>query len=121
MRRMHVVAGIGAETEEATARLTAVEAAMARLDGLAEEFPGHRELVDQLRARYEHEISHVPTPEGPRDEDELELLEHHEIRNAVLAAEREAIIGLRDAGVIGDEVLRRIERDLDLEALRTGA
>ncbi|HEX5147472.1 MAG TPA: Na+/H+ antiporter [Candidatus Limnocylindrales bacterium] len=121
MRRLHVVAGSGAEMEEATARLAAVEAAMARLNGLAEEFPGHLELVDQLRARYDHEISHVAAPEGPRDESELELLEHLEIRNAVLAAEREAIIGLRDAGVIGDEVLRRIERDLDLEALRTGA
>ena len=39
----------------------------------------------------------------------------------VLAAEREAIIGLRDAGVISEAVLRRIERDLDLEALRTDA
>ena len=122
IRRLRVVAGSGAETEETTARLAAVDAAMTRLNGLAEEFPGHLELVDQLKARFSHEIGHVPaTAEGPRDESELELLEHLEIRNAVLTAEREAVIQLRDAGVIGDEVLRRIERDLDLEALRTGA
>lgn len=122
IRRLRVATGSGAETEEATARLAAVEAAMTRLDGLAEEFPGHVELVDQLRARFEHELSHVPGPiEGPRDESEEELLDHLEIRNAVLAAEREAIIGLRDSGVIGDQVLHRIERDLDLEALRSGA
>ena len=39
---------------------------------------------------------------------------------AVVAAQREAIIQLRDDGVIGDEALRRVERDLDLEAVRTG-
>jgi CPA1 family monovalent cation:H+ antiporter len=122
IRRLRVVAGSGTETEESAARLAAVDAAMTRLNGLAEEFPGHLELVDQLRARFSHEVGHVPSSvEGPRDESELELLEHLEIRNAVLAAEREAVIQLRDAGVIGDEVLRRIERDLDLEALRTGA
>jgi CPA1 family monovalent cation:H+ antiporter len=122
IRRLGVVAGTGAASEEATARLAAVDAAMTRLNGLAEEFPGHLELVDQLRARYSHEIGHVPAAvEGPRDAGEEELLEHLEIRNAVLAAEREAIIGLRDSGVISDEVLRRIERDLDLEALRSGA
>jgi CPA1 family monovalent cation:H+ antiporter len=122
IRKLRVVAGTGVETEETTARLAAVDAAMTRLNGLAEEFPGHLELVDQLRARFSHEIGHVPPgTEGPRDESELELLEHLEIRNAVLAAEREAVIQLRDAGVIGDEVLRRIERDLDLEALRSGA
>jgi CPA1 family monovalent cation:H+ antiporter len=122
IRRLGVVVGASAASEEATARLAAVDAAMTRLNGLAEEFPGHLELVDQLRARFSHEIGHVPAAvEGPRDESEEELLEHLEIRNAVLAAEREAIIGLRDSGVISDAVLRRIERDLDLEALRSGA
>lgn len=39
----------------------------------------------------------------------------------MLGAQREAVIRLRDAGVINDETLRSIERDLDLEAVRTGA
>ena len=47
-----------------------------------------------------------------------ELLDHRSIRNAVISAEREAVIRLRDEGIINDETLRRIERDLDLEALR---
>ena len=71
--------------------------------------------------RFEHEASHAwPNAEGPRDEAEQELLDHLEIRTAVLDAEREAVIRLRDDGVISDEVLHRIERDLDLEALRSG-
>ena len=84
--------------------------------------PTHKELIDQLRSRYEHEASHPRrATRGPRDEEELELLEHMEIRNAVLDAEREAVIGLRDDGIIGDEALMRVQRDLDLESLRSGA
>jgi Na+/H+ antiporter len=121
VRRLGVVASTGPDTEDAHARLAAVEAALRRLDDLEGQYPGHRELVVQLRERFEHEASHVwPTAEGPRDEEEQERLDHLEIRTAVLDAEREAVIRLRDDGVIGDEVLHRIERDLDLEALRSG-
>ncbi|MFL5669567.1 MAG: Na+/H+ antiporter [Chloroflexota bacterium] len=121
VRRLGVVATTGPDTEDSHARLVAVEAALRRLDDLEVEYPGHRELVDQLRSRFEHEAGHVwPTTEGPLDESEQELLDHLEIRTAVLDAERDAVIGLRDDGVIGDDVLHRIERDLDLEALRSG-
>ena len=57
---------------------------------------------------------------GERNLDQ-ELVEHKLIREAVIAAEREAVIGLRDEGVINDEVLRIVERDLDLEELRMEA
>jgi hypothetical protein len=39
------------------------------------------------------------------------------LRAAMIAAERGAVIALRDRGVIGDEVLRRVQRDLDLETM----
>jgi hypothetical protein len=39
----------------------------------------------------------------------------------VIEAERDAIIDLRDRDEISDDVLRRIERDLDLEELRMEA
>jgi hypothetical protein len=35
----------------------------------------------------------------------------------MLAAEHRAIVALRDRDAIGDDVMRRIQRDLDLEAL----
>ena len=35
----------------------------------------------------------------------------------MIDAERRAIIDLRDQGAIGDEVLRRVQRDLDLETM----
>ncbi len=35
-------------------------------------------------------------------------------------AQREALVGMRNAGDISDEVRRRVERDLDLEESRLG-
>ena len=121
VRRLGVVDTSGPEAEEAHARLAAVEAAMTRLTELADEYPGHRELIDQLRTRYDHEASHIwPNSEAPPDDAEQEALDHMEIRTAVVDAQRDAVILLRDDGIISDEVLHRIERDLDLEVLRSG-
>jgi CPA1 family monovalent cation:H+ antiporter len=41
-------------------------------------------------------------------------------RRELLAAERDAIVSLRDRGEISPEVMRRIQRDLDLEESRIG-
>ena len=111
----------GAEAELAHAQLAAFEAAVQRLDDLREDYPEHLPLIDQLRADLEHEAGHVILSNGETpDEAEQEALDHQTIRNALLLAQREAVIRLRDDAIINDETLRRIERDLDLEALRTG-
>ena len=51
----------------------------------------------------------------------MEELEHDEIRRAVINAERLAVLELRDRGEITDDVLRAVERDLDLDELRREA
>jgi CPA1 family monovalent cation:H+ antiporter len=122
IRHLGVLAPAGQDGEEVHARLAAVESALRRLEELKHDYPDHLPLIDQLREEYEHEATHVlPKPGAGPDESEQELLDHRAIRNAVLTAPREAVIGLRDAGVINDQTLRSIERDLDLEALRAGA
>jgi Na+/H+ antiporter len=122
IRHLGVLAPGGQDSEAVHARIAAVEAALERLEELKHDFPTHLPLIDQLREGYEHEAGHVvPQPGAEPDEVEQELIDHRAIRNAVLGAQREAVIGLRDAGVINDETLRSIERDLDLEAVRTGA
>ena len=121
IRRLGVVAGSNLDREEVIARQAAVSAALARLDTLADEFADHLELIDQLRARFMHEADHVlPGPDDEPDEAEQEQLDHQAIRLAVVVAQRDAVIQLRDEGVISDETLRRVERDLDLEAVRSG-
>jgi CPA1 family monovalent cation:H+ antiporter len=42
------------------------------------------------------------------------------LRHETLSAERRALVRLRDDGVIGDEVLHRLEHELDVEAIRIG-
>jgi Na+/H+ antiporter len=125
------VHGDGAEEqEEASAREGALQAAQARLEALAEEWPDHLPLIDTLRAQYAHRASHVddqgrlidrrgPSPDPSAAEQEL--IEHRAIRHAVIEAERDAIVDQRNRGDISDDVLRRIERDLDLEELRMEA
>ena len=39
------------------------------------------------------------------------------LRAAMIEDEREALVRLRDEGVIGDHVMRRVQRDLDLETM----
>ena len=122
IRLLHVTADGRTEDEEIEARRTAAASAVRRIDALATEWPDHQPLVDQLRQQYEHRMEHIePNGHGPRDEAERELLEHRQIRRAVIDAERNAIIALRDAGTIGDDAMRRVERDLDLEELRLEA
>jgi monovalent cation/hydrogen antiporter len=108
--------------DEAHARAGTAEAAVARLDELAVEWPTHMELIDQLRGIYQHRTRHADAHRhGTSGAAEQELLEHRQIRHAVIEAERQAAIEMRDRGIISDEVLRAIERDLDLEELRMEA
>jgi CPA1 family monovalent cation:H+ antiporter len=114
----------GTDQEEAFARYVTSDAATARLEELAEEWPGHLELIDNLRAQYDHQSRHAVSRQDPDESDEeaeQELLEHRQIRMGVLTAEREALLALRDRGAISDDVYRRIERDLDLEEIRMQA
>jgi CPA1 family monovalent cation:H+ antiporter len=61
--------------------------------------------------------------------DRMRMHEHHggssagrrRLRAGMIAAERRILIRLRDEGAISDEVLRELEQELDLEAVRVGA
>jgi Na+/H+ antiporter len=119
IRRLGVGDDGTAQHEELHAREAAVNAALARLDELAVEWPGHMEMIDHLRERHEHATAHLEhdheAGEVPLDQ---EAVEHAAIQRAVIDAQRLAVIDLRDRGVISDEALRRVERSLDLEELR---
>ena len=63
------------------------------------DYPGHLELIEHLRETYAHRVEHIEPVEGQTiDEAEQELLEHRKIRRAVIDAEREAVIRMRDRG-----------------------
>jgi CPA1 family monovalent cation:H+ antiporter len=126
LRMLRVREDASDDEEETVARQAATEAAQARLESLAVEWPGHLPLIDTLRTQYSHRASHfsdasqVADRAGPSAA-EQELMEHRAIHRAVIDAERAAIIDLRERGDIGEDAWRRVERDLDLEELRMEA
>ncbi|HEY8170994.1 MAG TPA: Na+/H+ antiporter [Candidatus Limnocylindria bacterium] len=130
IRAVGVVDDGSLEHEETHARSAATQAALGRIEELRSEVPSHLPLLDQLKERYEHRSEHLvhehDAPALPDGADELspeevEELEHDEIRRSVISAERLAILELRDRGEIGDDALRLVERDLDLDELRREA
>ena len=121
IKKLGLAPDTSASHDEVHARGLTTEAALARLEELRARWPGHIELIDQLRDRYEHRARHDEQHHEDGGAAEQELLEHGLIRREVIDAERQAAVDLRDRGVITDDVLRRIERDLDLEDLRMEA
>jgi len=121
IKQLGLAPGADVAHDEVHARGLTTEAALARIEELREQWPGHLELIDQLRDRYAHRARHDEKHHEDGGAAEQELLEHGLIRREVIDAERSAALELHERGVITDALLRRIERDLDLEDLRMEA
>lgn len=108
------------EREEREARLKANKAALARLEKVAEEEPAKREALQRLRVEYEDHIFQVEGAEPEKAGTPLRLFssEYERLSLEALHVERRTIIDLRNQDVINDEVLRRIQRDIDLAEAR---
>ena len=107
---------------ELEARLEGARAALRKLEQLEDERVP-REARDDMRESYEGRIGRYEAgieAGGPTEEYARSSGAWRNWRRALLSAEREAILRLRDEGKIGPEVMRRIERDLDLEESRIG-
>ncbi len=107
--------------EEAHARERASDAALRRLDELTADLDA--ETVAELRSRYSHrQQRYGARVRAERDGAEERLARGRRgVLRELLEAERKAVVGLRDQGMIGDHVLRTVQRDLDLEALLLGS
>lgn len=67
------------------------------------------------RPLYDHSTT-APSHEAAAIDDHR-AVEYRRVRSAMLRAEQQAILDLRDRGVIADDVMRNIQRDLDLESM----
>src|ERR1700730_16804243 len=116
IRRLRLGSDPEPHQEEALRRQQLVEAALRRIDQLYPVWPGHRPLLDRLRETYEHRSEHVHRQRGGAGsgEEDREIIEHREIHRTVIESEREALLRLRADGSIDDDVLRALERELDL-------
>jgi monovalent cation/hydrogen antiporter len=122
IRLLHLQEDGSREREHVQAHLEAARVALIRLDELAAEEWVPQEYLTHLRSVYEDKEKNFSTridgasAAGEQDGDHQTA--QRRLRQEVLKAERASIIRLRDQGRIDDEVLRRVERELDLEEQR---
>jgi Na+/H+ antiporter len=122
IRRLGTVGDDTAEREEAKARAVLAQAAVARLDELKGKQGVPEWLRDQLRAWYGHEADGFQALEQADNGPTREALgAQRRLLQEAIGAKRRALLALRRSGAISDDVLSRIQRDLDLEAVRFGA
>jgi CPA1 family monovalent cation:H+ antiporter len=108
------------EKEEREARLKANQAALEKLNEIAEKDPAKADALQRLRVEYDDHIRQLEGSEPQSAGTKLRLFssEYERLSYEALRVERISIIKLRDADVINDEVLRRIQRDIDLAEAR---
>ena len=105
------------EQERQQARLAAAQAALTRLQDLAGQEWVPEEMWTHLHTWYAEKARHASEQrdgEQPVQDDTL-VSNKQRLRHELIQAERAAVIQVRDQGQIDDDVLREIERELDLE------
>ena len=105
---------------EVKARIKAAKAAITRIDELIGEDWVREESATRLRAFHEFRIRRFRARFDDDDDGAIDdrSVAYQHLQRSVLEAQREEVIRLRDGRFINDEVLRRIEHDLDLEDAR---
>jgi CPA1 family monovalent cation:H+ antiporter len=109
-----------AEREERAARLKANQAALAQLDELARAGPSEKDALSRLRREYEDRIRQLKIRESdePNTPGLLFSTEYERLSHETLQWERRTVLQLRNELVISDDVMRRIQRDIDLAEAR---
>jgi Na+/H+ antiporter len=120
IRRLGIKDDGSARKEELEARLKANHAALDHLKKIAEHNPAKADALERLRVEYEDHIRQVEGDEPKNAGTPLRLFssEYERLSHEALQEERKTILHLRNESVISDEVLRRIQRDIDLAEIR---
>ena len=107
--------------EELKARLAIARAAIDRVDELQGEEWTVDETIDRVRALYEYRQRRFKVRAGKlEDEDGIEerSLAYQRLMHEIFASQRDTLVRLRNGREISAEVMRRVERELDLEESR---
>jgi monovalent cation/hydrogen antiporter len=122
IRRLEVTEdGTEEAGEELKARLVIARAALERVEDLQGQEWTRDETIDRVRALYEYRRRRFKIRAGKiEDEDGIEerSLAYQRLMHEIYAAQRSALVRLRNEREISAEVMRRVERELDLEESR---
>jgi monovalent cation/hydrogen antiporter len=121
IRALGLAGSSGPNCEEQEARRIVIQAVLSHLDeAKRKDRPEHAALYEDLMQHYDERLTSL----NPGQSDPSDIAQHDryiELSLEALRLERETAIRLRDEGRINDEVLRRIERELDLNESRIAA
>jgi monovalent cation/hydrogen antiporter len=108
------------QREELQARLAATHAALERLDELAVEDWTRDDTVERLHRLFEFRRRRLKERAGIWEDDGAQdrSLAYQRLVRELLVAQRQAIVVLRNQGQISNDVMHRIEHELDLEDTR---
>jgi CPA1 family monovalent cation:H+ antiporter len=106
--------------EDAKARKRAAMAALVRLEELEGEDWVMSETAGRLRGLYDFRVRRFGErfDEGSDGAHEAQSVSYQRLRRELLDAERDAVLELRREGVISDDVMNRVLRDIALEDVR---
>jgi monovalent cation/hydrogen antiporter len=108
------------EQEEIRARIAAATAALEEIDRLEGEEWTRDETLERMRGLYNYRRRRFKARVGKAEDDGFEdrSLSYQRTVQSVISAQRRALVRLRDGGEIPDDIMRRVERELDLEESR---
>jgi Na+/H+ antiporter len=118
IRWLGIEGGAGIACEERDARHLALTAALDHLEEQRRhDRPEYAPLYDDIGQHYRDQLMalDVNADEDPRS---LHHQRYRALMGELLNVQRSTVTRLRDQGRINDEVLRRVERELDLQAVR---
>jgi monovalent cation/hydrogen antiporter len=120
IRRLRLHRDDSEAQEELRGRLRATDAALARLEELAAEEWTREDTVERMRGLYQFRRRRLKARAGYLADDGYQdrSLAYQRLVRELLEAQRREIVRLRNQGEISNEVMHRIERDLDLEDAR---
>jgi CPA1 family monovalent cation:H+ antiporter len=113
--------GTEEQAEEIRGRLTAARAALERLDELVDEEWTRDDTIERVRGMYEFRRRRFKVRAGKLDdEDGIEdrSLSYQRLMHELFVVQRQALVELRNSGAISNDVMHRLERELDLEESR---
>jgi Na+/H+ antiporter len=118
IRRLGVHDDGDEEREELAGRRAAADAALARIDELASAEWTRDDTAERMRGAYQYRRNRLAARAGETDDGdgyEHRSRKYQKMVRQVIDAQRDEIVRLRDAGEISNEVMHRLERELDLE------
>ncbi len=108
-----------ANIEEQEARRVLLHEAMVYLDRSRARDKGSAPIYEELSGLYQGRMNTLPAHRGERLPRALDSIRRREVMLSALQVERTALIRLRDEGEIDDDVMRTLQRELDLAESRT--